>query len=50
MSAPVVSFVVPAKDEVDCLPVALERIRNQRTAREFEVDELPTIEETKICL
>ncbi|MFC7079624.1 glycosyltransferase [Halorussus caseinilyticus] len=37
MPDPLVSFVVPAKDEQASLPATLESIRDQRTAREFEV-------------
>ena len=37
MADPVVSFVVPAKDEADYLPDALDSLRRQRTDRAFEV-------------
>ena len=36
MPDPVVSFVVPAKDEEAYLPAALESIRDQRTDRDYE--------------
>ncbi|WP_137285041.1 glycosyltransferase [Halorussus salinisoli] len=37
MPDPAVSFVVPAKDEQASLPATLESIRDQRTARDYEV-------------
>jgi len=37
MADPVVSFVVPAKDEADYLPDALDSLGRQRTDRAFEV-------------
>ncbi|WP_135828429.1 glycosyltransferase [Halorussus halobius] len=37
MADPAVSFVVPAKDEADYLPDALDSLRRQRTDRAFEV-------------
>ncbi|WP_162224359.1 glycosyltransferase [Halorussus amylolyticus] len=37
MTAPVVTFVVPAKNEADRLPATLESVRGQRTDREYDV-------------
>ncbi|UPW00864.1 glycosyltransferase [Halorussus gelatinilyticus] len=37
MTAPAVSFVVPAKDEAATLPATLASVRDQRTDRDYEV-------------